>query len=85
MSEKTRKRVWETIPHLRVGETTIHHDVGDSIARQTGVPMVMTACGQEEVTTLTTKRADLVRCEGCKAKIRNHLVARDAWREMATR
>lgn len=53
------------LPHLRVGEVVIRHDIGDELARLHGAPMVEVACGGEMLSTLTTKRRDLVRCPAC--------------------
>lgn len=56
-------------PHLRVGEVTMRYDIGDETARRHGEPMVATACDREVVSTLTTRRRDLVRCPACRAAV----------------
>jgi hypothetical protein len=61
---RARARIRE-IPHLAVTPVTWRHDIGDEIARRAGMPMVTTACGIEETTTLTTRREDRVRCPNC--------------------
>ena len=65
---RRRARIRE-IPHLAITSATWRHDIGDEIARRAGVPMVTTACGIEETTTLTTRREDRVRCPKCRAAI----------------
>ena len=54
------------IPHLAIAPPTMRYDLGDEIARQHGEPMAPTACGEQMVSTLTTRRRDLVRCPSCR-------------------
>lgn len=66
MSDRGPTRPLFVVAHLAVTPVTTRHDIGDEIARRAGTPMVTTACGQEVVSTLTTRRTDLVRCPACK-------------------
>lgn len=65
----SRRERLRSIPHIRASEVTVV-----DVPPQNGLIgyrdfRVTTACGEELTTTLTTRRADRVRCEKCKAEM----------------